>query len=167
MLFALARRGDAPKGLLDTNARGVPVKAILLTTSVGFLSTTLAYLSPDKVFLFLVNSSGAIALFVYLLIAVAELVMRRQLEREAPERLTLRMWGYPWLTWLSIVVIVAIIASMGFVKDVRSQLVPSLIAIAVAIVVGLVRERRGPVAGAEATARAQPAGGVRSEAGLR
>ena len=36
MLFALARRGDAPKGLLDVNRRGVPVKAILLTSSIGF-----------------------------------------------------------------------------------------------------------------------------------
>ena len=39
MLFALARRGDAPKGLLDVNRRGVPVKAILLTSSIGFAST--------------------------------------------------------------------------------------------------------------------------------
>src|SRR3954467_2452896 len=146
MLFALARRGDAPEGLLEVNRRGVPVKAILLTSSIGFASTILAYLSPDTVFLFLVNSSGAIALFVYLLIAVAELVMRRRLEREAPERLTLKMWAYPWLTWLSIAVIVVIIGSMGVVKDVRSQLVPSLIAIALAIVVGVVRDRRATAA---------------------
>jgi hypothetical protein len=33
------------------------------------------------------SSSGAIALFVYLLIAVAELRMRRQLEREGSNRL--------------------------------------------------------------------------------
>src|SRR3954447_17320655 len=155
MLFALARRGDAPQGLLDVNRRGVPVKAILLTSSIGFLSTILAYLSPDTVFLFLVNSSGAIALFVYLLIAVAELVMRRRLEREAPDRLTLKMWAYPWLTWLSIAVIVVIIGSMGFVKDVRSQLVPSLIAIALAIVVGVVRDRRATAA------RERPVAGFR------
>ena len=83
MLFALARRGDAPKGLLDVNRRGVPVKAILLTSSIGFASTIISYLSPYKVFLFLVNSSGAIALFVYVLIALSELKMRRRLEREA------------------------------------------------------------------------------------
>lgn len=69
MLFSLARRGDAPKSLLEINRRGVPVKAILLTSSIGFLSTGLAYLSPETIFLFLVNSSGAIALFVYILIA--------------------------------------------------------------------------------------------------
>ena len=46
-------------------------------------------------FLFLVNSSGTIALFVYLLIAVSQLRMRARLEREAPERLTVRMWLFP------------------------------------------------------------------------
>ena len=73
MLFALARRGDAPKSLLDVNARGVPVKAILLSVSTwGFLvGDLLNAISPDKVFLFLVNASGAVALFVYLLICVA------------------------------------------------------------------------------------------------
>ena len=30
MLFALARRGDAPRALLEVNGRGVPVQAILL-----------------------------------------------------------------------------------------------------------------------------------------
>src|SRR4051812_47838391 len=133
MLFALARRGDAPQGLLDVNRRGVPVKAILLTSSIGFLSTILAYLSPDKVFLFLVNSSGAIALFVYLLIAVSELRMRRQLEREAPERLKVRMWAYPYLTYFAIAAMVVVIGSMALVADVRSQLIPSFISLAVVL----------------------------------
>ena len=157
MLFALARRGDAPKGLLDVNRRGVPVKAILLTTAIGFLSTILAWLSPDTVFLFLVNSSGAVALFVYLLVAVAQLRMRRQLEREAPERLKVRMWLYPWLTWLSIVAIVAVIASMALVDDeaTNAYLVPSLISAAVVLVAAFVKGRleRGR---ARAPARARP-----------
>jgi GABA permease len=143
MLFALSRRGDAPKGLLDVNSRGVPVKAILLTTSIGFLSTILAWLSPDTVFLFLVNSSGAVALFVYLLIAVAELRMRRRLEREAPQRLKVRMWLYPWLTWVSIIAIVAVIASMALVDDeaTNAYLVPSLISAAVVLTAAFVKER--------------------------
>jgi GABA permease len=143
MLFALSRRGDAPKGLLEVNGRGVPVKAILLTTSIGFLSTILAYLSPETVFLFLVNSSGAIALFVYLLIAVAQLRMRRRLEREAPERLKVRMWLYPWLSWFTVIAIVAIVASMAFVEDeaTRSYLIPSLISLAVVLAAAFLRGR--------------------------
>ncbi|MFL6116467.1 MAG: amino acid permease, partial [Catenulispora sp.] len=142
MLFALARRGDAPTGLLDVNRRGVPVKAILLTSSIGFASTILAYLSPDKVFLFLVNSSGAIALFVYLLIACSQLRMRRQLERDAPERLKVRMWGFPYLTYFAIAAMVAVIAAMALVKDVRSQLIPSFISLAVVLIAYRLTRRR-------------------------
>ena len=141
MLFALARRGDAPESLLETNRRGVPVKAILLTSSIGFASTILAYLSPETVFLFLVNSSGAIALFVYILIAVSELQMRRQLEREAPERLKVRMWFYPWLTYFAIAAMVAVVAAMALVKDVRAQLIPSFISLAVVLIAYWVKTR--------------------------
>jgi GABA permease len=63
-----------------------------------------------------------VALFVYLLIAVSELRMRVRLEREDPERLEVRMWLYPWLTWLVIVAIVVVIGSMALVDDVRDQL---------------------------------------------
>jgi GABA permease len=141
MLFALARRGDAPQGLLDVNRRGVPVKAILLTSSIGFASTILAYLSPDKVFLFLVNSSGAIALFVYVLIALSELRMRRRLEREAPERLKVRMWAFPYLTYFAIAAMVVVIGAMALVDDVRSQLIPSFISLAVVLVAYWVTSR--------------------------
>lgn len=142
MLFALARRGDAPSSLLDVNARGVPVKAILLTTSIGFASVVFAALSPEKVFLFLVNSSGAIALVVYLFIAISQLRMRRRLEREEPDRLTLKMWLYPWLTYASIAAIVVIIGSMALVDDVRSQLIPSAISVLVVLGAYVLKSRR-------------------------
>ena len=37
-----------------------------------------AYVSPDTVFTFLLNSSGAVILFVYLLIAISQFVLRRR-----------------------------------------------------------------------------------------
>ncbi len=133
MLFALARRGDAPQALLETNRRGVPVKAILLTVTIGFLSVIMAAIWPESVFLWLVNSSGAVALFCYVLIACAELKMRRKLEREDPEKLTLRMWFFPWLTYASIVAMVAVILAMALVDDVRAQLWWSLGSLAVVL----------------------------------
>lgn len=142
MLFSLARRGDAPHALLDVNQRGVPMKAILLSVIIGFLSVIFDAISPNKVFLFLVNSSGAVALFCYVLIAVAELRMRRRLEAEDPERLKLRMWFFPWLTYLAIAAMVAVIGSMALVKDVRSQLIPSFISLAVVLAAAWWRGRR-------------------------
>ena len=133
MLFALSRRGYAPQSLVATNGRGVPVKAILLTVSIGFLSVILAAISPDKVFAWLVNSSGAVALFCYVLIALSQLRMRRRLEREAPESLTLKMWFFPWLTYAAIAAMVAVIVAMAFVSDVRAQLWWSLASLAVVL----------------------------------
>jgi GABA permease len=133
MMFALAHRGDAPQWTIQLNSRGVPARAILLATSVGYVSVIAAALWPETIFLWLVNSSGAVALFVYLLIAVSELRMRARLEREDPERLEVRMWGYPWLTYLVIAAIVVVIASMALVDDVRSQLWWSLGSLAVVL----------------------------------
>jgi len=55
--------------------------------------------------------------FVYLLICVSELVMRRRIEREGPEALRIKMWFYPWLTYLSIAGILAVLAAMFFISS--------------------------------------------------
>jgi GABA permease len=144
MVNALARRGDAPGFFLSTTRRGVPIWAILGSSYVGFLTVIAAYTSPETVFQFLLNASGAIALFVYLLIALSQLILRRRFEREAPERLTLRMWAYPYLTIFVIIVFVAIIASMGVIEETRIQLVLSLLtAAAVIAAFFLFRQRLG------------------------
>lgn len=52
-------------------------------------------------FKFLIDSSGAIALLVYLVIAISQLRMRKILLAQGGE-IKLKMWLYPWLTrWLS------------------------------------------------------------------
>jgi GABA permease len=131
MMMALALRSDAPHVLSRLNGRGVPVRAILVSTTFGYAAVVMSYLSPDHVFAFLVDSYGTVAIFVYLLIAFAELRLRRRIEREAPERLRVRMWGYPGLTLLAIVMMIGIVAAMGFIAD---QRLPLLFGLASALV---------------------------------
>ena len=147
VLLSLSDHGDAPHSLLAINRRGVPVKAILACTGVAYVGIAIAYISPDTVFLFLLNSSGAIVLFVYFLICAAELRMRRELERETPELIRVRMWLYPWLTYLAMAAIVVVVASMFFIDGTRSQLVLSFLSLAVVIGAYLWRRRRGAAAG--------------------
>src|SRR5215207_3685897 len=138
MLFVLAARREAPVALMSVNSRGVPMAAILASTVVGFLCVIAAAVSPDRVFSFLLNSSGAVILFVYLLICLSQLRMRRMVP---PEKLIVKMWFYPVLTVLTAAAIVAVLIAMGVGADTRSQLVLSLLAWAVVLVIYAVRRR--------------------------
>ena len=141
MLMALARRGDAPTALSRLDVRGVPVAAILASTAFGYLTVIMSYVSPDRIFAFLVNSYGTVAIFVYVLIAIAELKLRRRLEREAPERLRVRMWGYPWLTRIVIIAMLAIVAAMAVIPEQRVALVFGFLSVAVLLVAFVLRRR--------------------------
>ena len=101
----------------------------------------MSYVSPDRIFAFLVNSYGTVAIFVYVLIAIAELKLRRRLEREAPERLRVRMWGYPWLTRIVIIAMLAIVAAMAVIPEQRVALVFGFLSVAVLLVAFVLRRR--------------------------
>jgi len=139
MLMALAGRGDAPRAMARLDRRGVPVAAILASTAFGYVTVVMSYLSPERIFAFLVNSYGTVAIFVYVLIAFAELRLRRRLEREAPERLRIRMWGYPWLTCVAIAGMLAILAAMAALADQRVSLGFGVISAAVLLAAYAVR----------------------------
>jgi GABA permease len=153
MLFVLAARREAPMRLITVNNRGVPVWAILASTVVGFLSVIAAYVSPDTVFLFLLNSSGAVILFVYLLITISQLILRRQ---TPDDQLVVKMWLFPVLTIVAAVGIVAILVRMGLASSTRSQLLMSLLSWALVLVLyAVTRWRGGSVAPEEARGAAR------------
>ena len=148
MLMALARRGDAPRALTRLSARGVPVPAILAGTAFGYLAVIMSYISPDKVFAFLVNSYGTVAVFVYLLIALAQLRLRARLERTAPEKLRVRMWGYPYLTIIAILAMLGILTAMAFIPEQRTPLLFGIASAGVVLLGYLSRHRFGTQAAA-------------------
>ena len=131
MLFVLAARREAPAKLVEVTGRGVPVYAIGLSAAIGLLCVIAAAFSPDTIFAFLLNSSGAIILFVYLLIVVSHIVLRY---RTADDQLRLKMWLFPVLSLLTGAAIVAILVQMYFQRDLRSQLVLSVLAFAAVLV---------------------------------
>ncbi|MFE4195984.1 amino acid permease [Paenarthrobacter sp. NPDC056912] len=157
MLFSLSQRGDAPKSWMKISKRGVPAAAVLASTVVGFVTVGLNYIAPDTVFLFLVNTSGAIALFVWLVIASSQLILRRRMGAAAKD-LELKMWFFPYLTWIAIGSIVALIIGMVVIESTRESLFLSLALAAVVVGIGVWRYRRNGRNDAGATsAEAEPA----------
>ncbi|MEU6061834.1 amino acid permease [Streptomyces sp. NPDC047097] len=142
MAFSLGERGDAPKAFAKVKGNGVPVTAILASVVFGFVAVFFNYISPDKVFDFLLNSSGAVALFVWLVICLTQLRMRGILMREAPEKVTVKMWLFPYLTWATAAFIVFVLGYMFF-DDANRQVVSlSLLVAGVVVAIGLVLDRR-------------------------
>ncbi|MFG6299643.1 amino acid permease [Streptomyces rochei] len=143
MAFSLGERGDAPKAFARTTSRGVPRTAILVSVVFGFVAVFFNYEFPDSVFLFLVNSSGAVALFVWLVICFSQLRMRRIIQVEAPERLVVRMWLFPYLTWAAAAVIVFVLGYMltDTEHNGRTTVLLSLLVAALVLVVAVVKQR--------------------------
>ncbi|WP_328721668.1 amino acid permease [Streptomyces sp. NBC_00247] len=160
MVFSLAERGEAPRGLLKVSGvtergGGVPRRAVLASVAFGFVSVLLNLEWPDTVFLYLLNSVGAVLLFVWALIALSQLRLRPRIDREAaasgPARgPVLRMWCYPYMTWLTLVALCAVLVLMLADDSARGQVLWSAGATAVVLLVAWVREvraRRRPAAG--------------------
>ncbi len=126
-LFGLARFGDAPDWLVHVNARGVPARAIIVASLFAYGALAAQWLSPGTVFSFLVNSSGVTMILLYMLVAIAQLRERTRAEREAPERLTLKMWFHPFGTLTALAAMLAVLVFMGLQPDLASQLWMSLL----------------------------------------
>jgi L-asparagine transporter-like permease len=133
VLFVLASRGDAPHWLVHTNKRHVPARAVLLASVLGFAGVIAAIVSPSGVFRFLVNSSGAIIAVIYLAIAVSQVRTRQAREAAGAPLPVLPMWLFPWLSYLAIVGVIAVLIAMAVTPSHRAEFWTSVISMAVAL----------------------------------
>jgi GABA permease len=156
MVFTLAAAGDAPQALVVLTHRRVPARAILIGSVFGYGAVIASIISPQVVFAFLVNASGATMLMIYVLVAAAQIRLRRQLERQEPQRLLVRMWFYPYLSYLVIIAIAAVLGAMLTSADLAVQLYCSLASFAVALGGYFLRRRRRAAAIRPRTVPARP-----------
>src|ERR1700729_740293 len=114
VLFILAERGDAPQALVKLNARRVPVASVLMGAAAGFLGIIAATQAPQVVFDFLVSSSGAVIVFVYMIICIAQIRLRRLRESAGLPEPAVRMWLFPYLSMAAILGMCAVLIAMAF-----------------------------------------------------
>jgi L-asparagine transporter-like permease len=118
--------------MIALNKRRVPARAILIGSSFGYLAVILSVVSPERVFQFLLNTSGALMIVVYLLACFAHLRLRRQMEQATPERLTIKVWLFPWLTYATIAAMLGVLLAMAVTEGRSAEFRAS------AVVVGVV-----------------------------
>jgi L-asparagine transporter-like permease len=139
VLFVLAEKGDAPRWLVKTNERKVPARSVLLGAAFGFAGLYAEALFAD-VFTFLVNATGAIILFIYVVMAVAQVRLRRRMAA-AGETPLLPMWGFPVLSYAAIVGMVAVLVAMAATPALATQFWASVVSVVVVLIGYLLRRR--------------------------
>jgi GABA permease len=119
-----------------TNKSGTPYWAVLLSTGAAFLAVFANYVAPAAVFEFLLASSGAIALLVYLVIAVSQLRMRQK-RMAAGEKIVFKMWLFPGLTYAVMVFIVGTLTIMLFQEAHRVEIIATGVLSLLVVAAGL------------------------------
>lgn len=121
MVFSLGERGLAPRALTRTTVKGVPRIAVVASVVFGFVAVGLNWAFPDVVLPVLLNVVGSTLLVTWAAVAVSQIILRRRAERTGTE-LPIRMWGFPWLSWLCVALIAGVVVLAAFDAAARTQL---------------------------------------------
>ncbi|CAP56173.1 amino acid permease [Gluconacetobacter diazotrophicus] len=142
ILFEMAAHGDAPGWLVRTGPSGAPRRAISTGALVASVLTVVASTFPGEVFGFLLNASGAVILFDYLMVVFAQISLRRQMKR-AGRHPAFPMLLFPYLSWLTVAAILLVMVTMMLTPDTRVQIELGSVTLALILVLGLATSRRG------------------------
>jgi L-asparagine transporter-like permease len=141
VMFILADRGDAPQSLVRLNARRVPVVSVLMGAVAGFLGIIAATQARQVVFDFLVSSSGAVIVFVYMIICFAQIRLRQRRERDGLPKPAVNMWLFPYLSFAAIAGMGAVLIAMAFTPGLQRDFYVSCVTLAVAVIAYLIVQR--------------------------
>jgi len=143
VLFVLAEHGDAPQWLVQLNERRVPTRSVWVGSLAGVLGILAAINYPQTVFAFLVNASGALMVFIYMIVALAHIRLRREREARGEPEPAVRMWFFPWASYAALGGMGAILVAMAFTPgELATELHVSVLALALAVVAYLILDAR-------------------------
>jgi len=142
MLYEMAHRGDAPGPFGELSARKVPAAGIIVSAVLGYGVVMTSVVSQGGLFAFLVQSSGATILCVYLLITFSQIQLRKRLER-AGETLKIRVWLFPAVSYAAALSIMAVLVMMLVSSEERTEVELSSAVFAACVLAYQVRARHG------------------------
>lgn len=145
MMFSLSRAGHAPRRLGEVNRRGVPMGALLLSTSGIALATILSVIYPDASFTIMMAISMFGALFTWTMIFVTHYFFRRSWAASGRPALRFRMVGFPILTLLGAALTLAVTITTLFTPEFRMTLIFGVPFLTVLSVLYFVVYRRRPL----------------------
>jgi AAT family amino acid transporter/GABA permease len=88
-----------------------------------------------------------------MILALAQIRLRRKLEAEDPARLAIKMWWFPYASWLVVAAIAGVLIAMAFTEARATEIYASFFCLAVVVVAYYALRRARPGASGPAAAR--------------
>ena len=122
MMFSLSRAKQAPKMFGATNADGVPVAAILVSSLGAAVAMFINAFWPKESFVWMMSIAMFGAMFAWFMVFVTHFAFRLRRDKEGQPRTAFRMWGFPWLTLLGAALMLAVLITTALTPEFRLTL---------------------------------------------
>lgn len=123
MMYGLAKQGQAPKGFAQLSAQGVPWMTVLVMGVALLCGVVLNYLIPENVFLLIASIATFATVWVWLMILVTQIAMRRSMSAEEVAQLKFPVPFWPVAPIVATLFMVFVFGVLGYFPDSQAALV--------------------------------------------
>lgn len=136
LVYSFSHQGYAPKVFRKLNGARVPILAVISSLVFGFISVALQVWGPANLIGILFNAVGGSLLVIWAMITLSAIKLRPVFEKQG--NMPVRMWGYPWLPWITFLMVIALGILMVWDAGARMQVVTVAVAFLGLSVLGLI-----------------------------
>ena len=122
MMYGLAQQGQAPRGFARLSSQGVPWLTVVVMGAALLIGVLLNYLIPENVFLLIASIATFATVWVWLMILVTQVAMRRRMSREEAASLQFPVPFWPYGPALAIAFMLCIFGVLGYFPDTQAAL---------------------------------------------
>lgn len=102
-LFSMAQSGEAPRGLLKTTTKGIPLFGILITSLFILVGVYFAYRMPSQIIGYIMSIPGFAVLLIWAAICAAQVKLR-------PQYKAMPSFQLKWSPYTNLIAIVSLIS---------------------------------------------------------
>ncbi|BCX65725.1 amino acid permease [Pseudomonas izuensis] len=133
MMYGLAQQGHAPKGFARLSRNGVPWLTVVVMSGALLLGVLLNYLIPENVFLLIASIATFATVWVWLMILVTQVAMRRSMSAEQVKQLKFPVPFWPYAPMAAIAFMLFIFGVLGYFPDTQAALIVGVVWIALLV----------------------------------
>lgn len=130
MLYGMAQQGQAPRGFAAVSRNGVPWMTVVVMSVALLLGVVLNYLIPEGVFMLIASIATFATVWVWLMILLSQVAMRRKMSPEAVTALKFPVPFWPAGPIAAILFMLFVFGVLGYFPRTQAALAVGVVWIA-------------------------------------